>query len=329
MNELIFIYEQSGNIQKAEGLKETLDSLLTATKGLSEDFIAKEKRNINYAYMNMLMNYEEAHRYYTNSPEFSVSKDFLADIDSIDYTNEEDFLYSDDYKNMVTSYYRTKSSELAKKDSIADDLAFIKTVGAIKSDTIKNSLLYDFANFNINYTKDLDAFYDAYMANSTNEEYNKLITDKYTELQALNPGKPSPKFVDYENFAGGTTSLDDLKGKYVYVDVWATWCGPCKREIPFLKEVEEQYHGKNIAFVSVSIDKEEDHDAWEAMVKDKDLGGIQLFADNDWRSKFVQDYKIQGIPRFILIDPEGNIVQASAPRPSNPELITLFKELNI
>ncbi|GAA4282138.1 TlpA family protein disulfide reductase [Gaetbulibacter aestuarii] len=314
---------------KAEKLKTSQDSLLNATDGLSEDFKTKEKRNINYAYLNMLMNYEEAHQYYTNNPEFSVSEGFLDEADSIDYTNEEDYLYSNDYQSMVGSYYMNKSKALAKKDSIENDMAYIKTVGAIESDTIKNSLLFDFANFNINYTKDLDAFYKSFMANSTNDDYKKIITDKYNELQILNPGNPSPKFVDYENYAGGTTSLDDLKGKYVYVDVWATWCGPCKREIPFLKEVEKQYHGKNIAFVSVSIDKQEDHDAWKAMVEDKDLGGIQLFADNDWKSKFVNDYKIQGIPRFILIDPEGNIVDATAPRPSNPELISLFNELNI
>ena len=222
-----------------------------------------------------------------------------------------------------------KSKILAKKDSLQNDIAFMKTVAEIQSDTIKNSLLFDFANFNINYAKDLDTFYDTFMAIATNEDQKKVITEKYKELQALNPGNPSPKFVDYENYAGGTMSLDDLKGKYVYVDVWATWCGPCKREIPFLKEVEKQYHDKNIAFVSVSIDRRQDHEAWKAMVEDKELGGIQLFADNDWKSQFVTDYKIQGIPRFILIDPEGNIVDAAAPRPSNPELINLFEELNI
>ena len=142
-------------------------------------------------------------------------------------------------------------------------------------------------------------------------------------------GKPSPEFVNYENHKGGTTSLADLKGKYVYVDVWATWCGPCKAEIPSLKKVEGQYHGKNIEFVSISIDNEKDHEAWKKMVIDKELGGVQLFADNNWKSEFVQGYKIQGIPRFILIDPTGNVVNADAPRPSSPKLIELFTSLEI
>ena len=154
-------------------------------------------------------------------------------------------------------------------------------------------------------------------------------TEKQYLLTVLAEGKSSPKFEDYENFKGGTTSLDDLKGKYVYVDVWATWCGPCKREIPFLKEVEKAYHGKNIEFVSISIDVAKDHGKWKEMVAEKELGGIQLFADNNWNSDFVKAYQISGIPRFLLIDPDGNIVSSNAPRPSSKELIALFDELKI
>ena len=63
------------------------------------------------------------------------------------------------------------------------------------------------------------------------------------------------------------------------------------------------------------------------MVADKELGGIQIFAPKGWETKFIQEYKIKGIPRFILIDPNGNIVNASAPRPSDPALRIMFDEL--
>jgi thiol-disulfide isomerase/thioredoxin len=153
----------------------------------------------------------------------------------------------------------------------------------------------------------------------------------------LPKGSVSPTFAEYENFNGEKTSLSDLKGKYVYVDVWATWCGPCKAEIPSLKKVEKMYHGKNIAFVSVSIDDDRSHggswekanEDWKKMVEEKELGGIQLFAPKGWKSDFVREYKINGIPRFILIDPDGNVVTPSAPRPSSDALIKLFDEENI
>ncbi|WBX73440.1 TlpA disulfide reductase family protein [Tenacibaculum pacificus] len=162
------------------------------------------------------------------------------------------------------------------------------------------------------------------------EKYvNRTFADKLYLATELAKGMASPKFVDYENNKEGMTSLDDLKGKYVYLDIWATWCNPCKKEIPSLQKIEKQYHNKNIKFVSISVDNKKDHEAWKKMIVDKQLTGIQLFADNSWRSKFITGYVISSIPRFILIDPQGNIISSNAPKPSSPKLIELFKSLNL
>ena len=174
-----------------------------------------------------------------------------------------------------------------------------------------------------------EELYNGIMELSTDEALKGRLTKQFNLIKKLAKGKPSPVFVSYENNAGGTTSLADLKGKYVYIDVWATWCGPCKAEIPSLKKIEEKYHDKNIEFVSLSIDVKKDHATWKQMIIDKELGGVQLMADNDWKSKFVTDYGIQGIPRFILVDPSGNIVNSDAPRPSDEKLVDLFNELKI
>lgn len=156
-----------------------------------------------------------------------------------------------------------------------------------------------------------------------NYHFNEYVAEEYesvAKMKKLN-GKPSPDF-DYENHKGGKTKLSDLKGKYVYIDLWATWCGPCRAEIPYLQKIEEKYHGKNIEFVSISIDATRDHEKWQKFVTDKKLGGTQLIADNDWKSAFVTSYNVLGIPRFILIDPNGNIVSSDAERPSSPALQT-------
>lgn len=165
------------------------------------------------------------------------------------------------------------------------------------------------------------------------------LSNYYGSIIALRetfpPGSPSPVFEGYENFKGGTTSLTDLKGTYVYIDVWATWCAPCKYEIPYLKELEAEMHDKNIAFVSLSIDDDQTHKGsweqakadWRQMVTDKELGGIQIMAPKGWQSQFIEAYQVKGIPRFILIDPEGNVVTPDAPRPSDPELKILLADL--
>lgn len=161
------------------------------------------------------------------------------------------------------------------------------------------------------------------------ESLIRYISEIYDSKQKLLDfkGKESPKFKDYENFSGGNASLDDLIGKYVYIDLWATWCGPCRAEIPFLKEVESKYHNKNIVFASISIDRKKDYEKWRKMVIDDKLSGMQLYAKED--QAFISEYMVMGIPRFILIDPKGYIVSADAPRPSDKSLLELFKSLGI
>ncbi len=157
---------------------------------------------------------------------------------------------------------------------------------------------------------------------------NGSYAKKHEILTKLARGMASPIFT-FPDINGKNISLNSLKGKYVYIDVWATWCGPCKVQIPYLKDIEKTYEDKNIAFIGLSIDTQENKSKWETMVQERDLSGHQLLADKDWKSDFIMEYYITGIPRFILIDPKGNIVSADAPRPSDPALIELFNELKI
>ena len=160
------------------------------------------------------------------------------------------------------------------------------------------------------------------------DQEEKFLLDYYNQKVAAKKmeGIASPSF-DYENHKGGKTKLEDLRGKYVYIDVWATWCGPCIAEIPHLKKVEAKYHGKNIEFVSISVDTEKDYEKWKKMVVSKELGGIQLFADKNWTSDFIKAYGINAIPRFILIGPDGKVIKADAARPSSASLTELLDSL--
>ena len=173
---------------------------------------------------------------------------------------------------------------------------------------------------------------EALVMSAMKETDNAYLQSKYKNLIAewshLKSGSEAPDF-DGKNRQDEQVKLSDLKGKYVYVDVWATWCGPCIREIPDLKKVEKAYHDKEIEFVSISIDKQEDKEKWIKMVGQKELKGTQIMADNAWDSGVVTEYNIAGIPRFILIDKEGNLVKADAPNPSNPDLIDLFESLDM
>ncbi|MFD2823458.1 redoxin domain-containing protein [Lacinutrix iliipiscaria] len=216
----------------------------------------------------------------------------------------------------------------------ADFKAAISEISAKKSEFLNNNKNID-STLYASEMESLNQFESQYLEYyAKQEERNKARAAKFADLI----GQPSPTFENYENFNGGDTSLNDLKGKYVYVDVWATWCGPCKAEIPSLKAVEKEYHDKNIEFVSISVDngrgyknksQELAYEGWKKMIADKEMGGVQLFADNAFQSDFITGYKINSIPRFILIGPDGIIINPDAPRPSSPKLKKLFNSLNI
>lgn len=144
-----------------------------------------------------------------------------------------------------------------------------------------------------------------------------LLEEKASKLYEAKKGEQAIDFT-YPDAEGKMHSLSDYKGKVVVVDVWATWCGPCKGELPHLKTLEKEMEGTDVVFIGVSVDKEKDLEKWKKFIVDEQLPGVQLFAGG-W-SKITQDYKITGIPRFMVFGKDGSIVESNAPRPSNPAL---------
>lgn len=153
---------------------------------------------------------------------------------------------------------------------------------------------------------------------------NKVEAFEIT-IRKFSEGLPAFDFGG-KDIKGKEHKLSDYKGNLVYVDVWATWCGPCKAQIPALKDLEKKYHGKPIIFLSISVDKQKDHKKWSNFVKEKGLKGVQLIADKAFDSPVVKSYGINSIPRFMLIDKKGNIISTDAPRPSHKEIEDVINE---
>ena len=170
----------------------------------------------------------------------------------------------------------------------------------------------------------LMGFQTAYDKYVSKPEYRQELEKVYAMWNKLKKGQHVVSSgAVYEDVEGNTVSLDDLKGKYIYIDVWATWCGPCRAEIPFLKKLEEEFHGKNIHFVSISMDERKRN--WIKMVEQEKLGGIQLWGGPS--AQIAIDYKIKGIPRFILLDREGKVIDNNMSRPSEAVTKKVLEEL--
>lgn len=163
---------------------------------------------------------------------------------------------------------------------------------------------------------------DSTMVKPMIEEYYER---KKSEEQTAS-GKAAPD-ITMETIDGKQVELSSLlKGKFTYIDVWATWCGPCCAEIPHLEKLVEKYKdNEKVQFISISVDA--NRKAWENKLKKDNPQWQQYLLTPENNKKFSADWGITGIPRFIMIDANGNVYNANASRPSNKETEEIIEKM--
>ena len=131
---------------------------------------------------------------------------------------------------------------------------------------------------------------------------------------------------------GNPVRFEDFKGKVVYVDFWASWCGPCRKQFPFAAELKHKIYDNlskkqkdKIVFLYISIDDTEA--GWKKAVEQMKLEGFQVHSPGGWNSKIIKQFKITGIPRYMIIDKKGNFVNQNAPRPSDGTIFDTLMNL--
>ena len=282
---------------------------------LNEEDNELQTKIIEYDYLLKRNNYDKFYSYHTKEhPELPAG--YYDPIKQMDMDDEEAFNNIQSYRILITECWRLHLKDAQKKDpnlSVVSHVeSQIKDINSSKiKDLIVSMLFKQMSLKNENYETD----YPKIMAMLTDDKMKEKLTARYKSVNDTKPEMSAPEF-NYENHNGGTTSLEDLKGKIVYVEVWATWCGPCIKEMPALTQLIKDFKGKNIDFVSISIDSKNDYEKWKKMVPEKNVGGIQLLADKGLKSDFMKAFSVGLIPRSILLDEEGKIITNKAPRPS-------------
>ena len=237
------------------------------------------------------------------------------------------------YDYQVFFPYEEEKRVLAGQDSIKvlEDgyQTLAKEVKKVTDPTVLHALLDVCGEYTLLYGKDIadvDRFWKSYCEMAGGDStLIKKYQDKVVAIKAIKKGKEAPDFT-FSDRDGKSYHLKDFRGKVLYIDCWATWCGPCCKEIPFLeKRVEEYKDNDKVRFISISMDSNKQ--AWmNKLDKDKPQWE-QFIVSKEEHKALSKAYGISGIPRFLVINANGTIANGDAFRPSDEKFHEQLDEI--
>ena len=301
-----------------EKMKELIDEKikLLEAKNFDASFTLLEKERIRYSIAGRVSHYPISQKRIFPEKKYqagAIFTDFLASFS----LNNEDLFGTKDYRSFLLDYvYFQGSCNHGKKSDFSDEIADF-VLSSITNPAIKNFLLTEIVYRYIwenNGLHGADYLLSVFRKECSDKNKIAYMEEVISNWEKLLPGKPAPDFsvVGHE---GNICTLSDFKDSYLYITVWATWCVPCKSELPYLDVLQEEYKGKNIKFISIVIDKTDKAE------KQRDLqriirARVEKSTFIDMMNEFSENYMIISVPRFILIGPHGEIINSNAPRPS-------------
>lgn len=290
-----------------------------AKNPLSDAFYGDWKTNETYFVNAMYLYYPGIKAYYSKKSKAEiVHEGYYSFLDDCDLNNESN-LHLSNYNFFLNQFVQHKLTELQTGTEgaySASNFFFVSKL-ILTGKCLAAAQAYDLRNSLTRMPlKDIDPYWEDFK-NNCDKDVADYLQSTYDKVAVLQPGNPAPTFT-LTSIEGKEVSLSDFKGKVVYLDFWASWCGPCLQQIPSAKELKHDFEGKEVVFLYVSIDEKED--SWKKMIKDKELTGVHLLAKG-FKHDVPQSYNVMGIPSYFVIDREGNILDNNAPRPSSGDVI--------
>ncbi|NMH29382.1 redoxin family protein [Flavobacterium silvaticum] len=275
-----------------------------------DDFLSLDKKRIHLRYLNLWNAYMDKRKVVFPAAAKDKEPKEITEIKKQMPLKDQTLLADDSYMQYLIH-------ELTAKDTSDTDknTRELKAISALKPDAFKDRLLFAKMKQSLREASgspERAALMADYSKGIADVKLGTLLTSFYTAQERIARGNPAPDFIA-SDLDGKPVKLSDFKGKYVAIDVWATWCGPCRMQSPFFEtKAISSKKNKNIVFVALSVDK--DKGAWFLQAKTKSKSVKQLHIGLD--DLFSKNYSVESIPRFILIDPNGNFVNSQLPPPS-------------
>lgn len=155
--------------------------------------------------------------------------------------------------------------------------------------------------------KEVRPLFETLAANVQKSEAGVKYAERLERIKAVAIGAIAPDFTQNDP-EGKPVSLASFRGKYVLIDFWASWCGPCRQENPAVVKAYNEYKDKNFTVLGVSLDQENAHDKWVKAIKDDNLTWTQVSDLAFWKNAVAQQYAVNSIPQNFLLDPSGKII---------------------
>jgi thiol-disulfide isomerase/thioredoxin len=255
-----------------------------------------------------------------DSKDFPISKidNDLAKVD----LSRSDLLSSLSYTSLINARIDDAMREILaqattlKKDDTGYEKARMMAIDQLLTNqAVKDHYRYSSIKPNLDYRGPayVKVDYDKFMKEHQSPKLAAKLKESYEKWDTILPGMDVPDF-SFEDIEGNSRKLSDLRGKLIYIDIWATWCGPCIAEHPHWDNLREEYKDKPVSFLTISVDTKKE--VWQKMVTAKNMEGLQWYAQGDFKSELARHFKVKAIPRFLLLDQEGKIIDPSADRPS-------------